>query len=118
MLQRRRRGEGLEFHQLREYREGDSQRQIDWKATSRSGQLISREYQDERDQQIMLLIDCGRRMRAQDDELSHFDHVLNAALLLAYVGLRQGDAVGLPHDERRAALHRAAQVGGDGAPRC
>jgi uncharacterized protein (DUF58 family) len=94
ILQRRRRGEGLEFHQLREYREGDTLRQIDWKATSRTTRLISREYQDERDQQILFLIDCGRRLSAQDGELSHFDYVLNAALLLAYVSLRQGDAVG------------------------
>jgi uncharacterized protein (DUF58 family) len=95
VLQRRRRGEGLDFQQLREYREGDSQRQVDWKATARMRRLISREYQDERDQQVVLLIDCGRRMAAQDDELAHFDHTLNAALLLAYVSLRQGDAVGL-----------------------
>jgi uncharacterized protein (DUF58 family) len=94
VLQRRRRGEGLDFHQLREYREGDAQRSIDWKATSRMRRLIAREYQDERDQQVVLLIDCGRRMGAQDDELAHFDYVLNAALLLAYVSLRQGDAVG------------------------
>jgi uncharacterized protein (DUF58 family) len=94
VLQRQRRGEGLEFHQLREYREGDMQRQIDWKATSRAGKLISREYQDERDQNVMFLVDCGRRMAARDDDLSHFDHVLNAVLLLAYVSLRQGDAAG------------------------
>jgi len=95
VLQRRRRGEGLDFHQLREYREGDSPRQIDWKATARMRKLVSREYQDERDQQVVLLLDCGRRMGAQDGELAHFDHALNAALLLAYVSLRQGDAVGL-----------------------
>jgi uncharacterized protein (DUF58 family) len=95
LLQRRRRGEGLDFHQLREYREGDSPRQIDWKASSRMPKLISREYQDERDQQIVLMLDCGRRMGAKDNALSHFDHVVNAALLLAYVSLRQGDAVGL-----------------------
>jgi uncharacterized protein (DUF58 family) len=95
VLQRRRRGEGLEFHQLREYREGDSPRQIDWKATARASKLVSREYQDERDQQVLLVIDSGRRMGARDGELSHFDHVLNAALLVAYVSLRQGDAVGL-----------------------
>jgi uncharacterized protein (DUF58 family) len=95
VLQRRRRGEGLDFHQLREYREGDSQRQVDWKATTRMGRLISREYQDERDQQVVLLLDCGRRMAARDDDLSHFDQAVNAALLVAYVGLRQGDAVGL-----------------------
>ena len=92
---RRRRGEGLEFHQLREYRPGDSLRQIDWKATSRIRKLISREYQDQRDQQVFFLIDCGRRMMAKDGELSHFDHSLNSVLLLAYVALRQGDAVGL-----------------------
>lgn len=92
---RPRRGEGLEFHQLRDYREGDTMRQIDWKATVRRQKLISREYQDERDQQLFFMLDCGRRMRAQDDHLSHFDHALNALLLLSYVALRQGDAVGM-----------------------
>jgi len=93
--QRQRRGLGLEFHQLREFREGDSLRQIDWKATARQRTPIAREYQDERDQQIIFMLDCGRRMRSQDGELSHFDHALNACLLLSYVALRQGDAVGL-----------------------
>jgi uncharacterized protein (DUF58 family) len=95
LLLRRRRGEGLDFHQLREYREGDAPRQIDWKASSRMRRLISREYREERDQQIILLVDCGRRMAARDGPLSHLDHALNAALLLAFVALRQGDAVGL-----------------------
>ena len=93
--QRQRRGLGLEFHQLREFREGDSLRQIDWKATARQRTPIAREYQDERDQQIIFMLDCGRRMRSQDGELSHFDHALNACLLLSYIALRQGDAVGL-----------------------
>lgn len=93
--QRRRRGEGLEFFQLREYREGDALRQIDWKATSRRGGLVSREYQDEQNQQLIFLLDCGSRLRAEDGELTHFDHALNAMLLLTYVALRQGDAVGL-----------------------
>ncbi|AZE91026.1 DUF58 domain-containing protein [Pseudomonas orientalis] len=93
--QHQRRGPGLEFHQLREFREGDSLRQIDWKATARQRTPIAREYEDERDQQIVFMLDCGRRMRSQDDELSHFDHALDACLLLSYVALRQGDAVGL-----------------------
>lgn len=93
--QRRRRGEGLEFFQLREYREGDALRQIDWKATSRRAGLVSREYQDEQNQQLIFLLDCGSRLRAEDGELTHFDHALNAMLLLTYVALRQGDAVGL-----------------------
>ncbi|AUZ47916.1 DUF58 domain-containing protein [Pseudomonas orientalis] len=93
--QHQRRGPGLEFHQLREFRDGDSLRQIDWKATARQRTPIAREYEDERDQQIVFMLDCGRRMRSQDDELSHFDHALDACLLLGYVALRQGDAVGL-----------------------
>jgi uncharacterized protein (DUF58 family) len=91
----RRRGEGSEFHQLRDYRTGDSLRQLDWKATARMRRLISRDYQDEQDQQVICLLDCGRRMRALDGRLSQFDHTLTALLLLAYVALREGDAVGL-----------------------
>lgn len=91
----RRRGEGSEFHQLRDYRTGDSLRQLDWKATARMRRLISRDYQDEQDQQVVCLLDCGRRMRTLDGRLSQFDHTLTALLLLAYVALREGDAVGL-----------------------
>ena len=91
----RRRGEGLEFHQLREYRDGDMLRQIDWKATARLGKTISREYQDERDQQIVFLLDCGRRLHTRDGDQSHFDAALDAILLASHVALRQGDAVGL-----------------------
>ena len=95
VLQVRRRGEGTEFHQLREYRQGDSQRAIDWKATARTGRLIAREYEDEKDQRVLLVVDCGRRMASKDGDLSHFDHTLNSALLLAHVAARQGDAVGM-----------------------
>jgi uncharacterized protein (DUF58 family) len=94
----RQRGEGTDFKQLAEYRHGDSVRHIDWKATQRIGKPIIREFQDERDQCILLLIDCGRRMRADDRHggvgAAHFDQVLNAVMLLAYVALKQGDSVG------------------------
>jgi uncharacterized protein (DUF58 family) len=92
---RQRRGEGFDFRQLRDFQLGDVLRQVDWKATSRRQRPISREYQEERDQQILFLVDCGRRMRAIDGELAHFDHALNAVLLVAYLALRQGDAVSL-----------------------
>lgn len=91
---RQRRGGGKEFHQLREYRDGDDIRSIDWKASSRQRKLIAREYQDERDQQVLFMVDCGRRMRAEDGDIKHFDQALNAMLLLSYVALRQGDSVG------------------------
>ena len=95
MQLRQRRGEGTDFHQLRDFRIGDSLRQVDWRATARFQKPISREYQEERDQQVVFLLDCGRRMRARDGEISHFDHALNALLISAFVALRQGDSVGL-----------------------
>jgi len=92
------RGEGTDFKQLAEYRVGDAVRHIDWKATLRFEKPIVRQFQNERDQCVMLLIDCGRRMRADDRQgrpgTTHFDQVLNAAMLLTYVALKQGDAVG------------------------
>ena len=92
---RRRRGEGTDFHQMRDYRVGDSLRQIDWKATARMRRLISREYQDERNQHLVMLVDTGQRMLARDGTLSHFDQTLDAALVVSWLALRQGDAVGL-----------------------
>jgi uncharacterized protein (DUF58 family) len=91
------RGQGTDFKQLSEYRIGDPVRHIDWRATLRLGKPIVRQYQDERDQCVLLLIDCGRRMRADDRATAgetHFDQVLNAVMLLSYVALAQGDAVG------------------------
>lgn len=90
-----RRGAGSDFHQLREFREGDAIRQIDWKATARYRKPISRDYQSERDQNLIFLLDCGRLMRNQDEAISYFDHALNAVLVTSYIALRQGDAVGL-----------------------
>jgi uncharacterized protein (DUF58 family) len=110
--QRQRRGQGQEFHQLREFREGDSLRQIDWKATARQRTPIAREYEDERDQRIIFLLDCGRQMRSRDGELSHFDHALNACLLLGYIALRQGDAVGLSTFAGDQPRHVAPVKGG------
>lgn len=90
-----RRGEGKEFHQLREFRQGDELQKIDWKATSRVQKLISKDYQDERDQQIVFVLDSGRRMGHEEKGGSHLDQALNSILLLGYVASRQGDAVGL-----------------------
>ena len=94
-----RRGEGTDFKQLSEYHYGDPVRRIDWKASQRFGKPVVREFQEDRDQNVVLLLDSGRRMRAEDSDHdggrgSHFDHVLNAALLLSYVALEHGDAVG------------------------
>ncbi|MGD7651851.1 MAG: DUF58 domain-containing protein [Verrucomicrobiales bacterium] len=93
IVRRPRAGSSRDFHQLRDYRDGDPLVQIDWKASSRRQVLISRDYQEQRDQSIVFLLDTGRRMRAMDGGVPHFDHVLNAVLLVAHLALKQGDQV-------------------------
>ena len=91
------RGAGTDFKQLGEYVPGMPTRHIDWNASMRHRRPVVREFQDDRDQSVVFLLDCGRRMRADErsgTSGSHFDQALNAAMLLAYVALKDGDAVG------------------------
>lgn len=89
------RGRGSEFDRLRDYRRDDEFRHIDWKATARRQQLISREFVVERNQNILLVLDAGRSMCNALEGITHLDRALNAAIVLSYVALRQGDNVGL-----------------------
>jgi len=84
-----------EFERLREYSRDDEFRAIDWKATARRQKLIARQYQLERNQTIALMIDGGRLMTTEVQGLPLFDHALNASLMLAHVGARGGDRIGL-----------------------
>lgn len=91
----RRRGEGMEFESLREYRAGDEPTRIDWKATARSKRVVSRQYTVEKDHDLILAIDSGRLMGARFDGIAKFEHALSAALTLAQQALLVGDRVGL-----------------------
>lgn len=91
----RRAGAGTEFESLRDYADGDDFRDIDWKATARRGSPVVRRFEPERSQTVVLAIDAGRMMQGRVGELSKLDRAVNAALLLAYMGARSGDHVGL-----------------------
>ncbi|HEX7901209.1 MAG TPA: DUF58 domain-containing protein [Planctomycetota bacterium] len=90
----RQRGQGLEFARLRDYHHDDEPRLIDWKATARRGRFISREYQVERCQNVVLLIDAGRMLTEEVDGIVKIEYVLNAALLLTKIASRYDDRVG------------------------
>ncbi len=92
--QLRLRGQGTEFESLREYTPDDEFRRIDWKATARRGKPIVRDYQTERSQNVILMLDAGRTMLAEVEGRRKFDAVLNAALMLAYVAVQMDDKVG------------------------
>ncbi|MCB9675137.1 MAG: DUF58 domain-containing protein [Alphaproteobacteria bacterium] len=99
---RRRQGGENEFQRLRPYVAGDPYRHIDWKATARKREFVTREFGQESNQNVIFLLDAGRMMSAElsareDGEggLTAFDHALNAALMMGQVALRHGDRVGL-----------------------
>ena len=91
----RRQGEGREFESLREYRNGDDYRTIDWKASARRARTMVRVFQPERNQPVLLLLDCGRHMAGKVDGRRKLDHAVDAALRLAKVSLDAGDLVGV-----------------------
>ncbi len=88
-------GAGREFESLRDYMPDDELRRIDWKATARRGKLVARQYEVEKSQCILLVLDVGRTMLAEIDGIQKLDYAINAALLLAYVAALADDRVGL-----------------------
>lgn len=91
----RRLGEGRIFETLREWVPGDDTRAIDWKATARRGKQMVRQYEDERRQQVMLVIDAGRLMTAEAGGAPRLEAAITAALKLAYAIVEHDDDVGL-----------------------
>jgi uncharacterized protein (DUF58 family) len=91
----RRLGEGRVFETLKEWVPGDDTRTIDWKATARRGKVMARQYEDERRQQVMLVIDAGRMMTAEIDGVPRLESAIDAALHLAYSAIEHDDNVGL-----------------------
>lgn len=89
------RSEGREFESLREYRTGDDRRSIDWKASARRSRTMVRVHQPERNQVVLLMIDCGRHMAGEVNGRRKIDHAVDAALRVAKVSLDQGDLVGV-----------------------
>ena len=88
--------ESAEFHALREFQRGDDPRRVSWRQSARHGKLLVRETQAERNRTIMAVLDTGRLMcEPLAGGLPRLDHAINAALTLAYVGLKLGDRVGL-----------------------
>ncbi len=88
-------GEGTEFERLREYLPDDEYRRIDWKATARRHRPVTVEYQTERSQNVIALLDVGRMMQSPVAQMAKLDYVVNAVLLLGYVATGKGDKVGM-----------------------
>jgi uncharacterized protein (DUF58 family) len=101
------RGAGTSFESLREYNSQDDIRWVDWKATARLTRPISRNFEIERHQQVILLVDASRALTTFCGHRTKFDAMLETAILVARMALRQGDGLGLVvfADQVDAYLH-------------
>jgi uncharacterized protein (DUF58 family) len=88
-------GDGRLFESLREWVPGDDLRHIDWKATAKRAKVITRQYEAERRQQVLLVLDTGRLLTAEIAGVSRLDYVVRAALELAYAAAQHDDNVGV-----------------------
>ena len=103
-------GEGTEMERLREYSPDDDFRRIDWNATARQRKPIVREFETERSQDVVIMLDTGRLMAspilletttlsaeasATQKAMLKLDYAINTTLMTAYVSMLKGDKVGL-----------------------
>ncbi len=112
-------GNGLDFENLREYIPGDNIRDIDWKASSRSGTILVKRYVAEKKHNIMLVFDTGKKMTGHTKNLEiKKDLALNAGGILGYLAARNGDNVGavynrsglIQYHQFRTGLHNIERI--------
>ncbi len=124
----RRVGQDSEFERLRDYTRDDNYRHIDWRSTARRRKLTVRQFQNDQSQRVIFMLDCGRMMTNERDGYTLLDHALNSTLMMAYVALSQGDAVGMlcfsdtihsyiPPRGGNSQMNRLIQAGFDQFPR-
>lgn len=88
-------GQDNNFERLRDYSLDDNYKHMDWRATARRGKLTVKQFQQDKSQRIVFLLDCGRLMTNQYRGMSLLDYAMNSILMMSYVALQQGDSVGM-----------------------
>ena len=106
-------GQSIEFRQHRQYVPGDDLRHADWKVWARQDRLYIKQYEAETNLRCHLLVDVSQSMEYGSGELNKYEYGCTIAASLAYLCLRQQDAVGLvAFDEMiRAQLPCRSQMG-------
>ncbi|MCH2130334.1 MAG: DUF58 domain-containing protein [Pirellulaceae bacterium] len=99
-------GQSVEFLQHREYSVGDDLRHVDWKVWAKHDRLTVKQYEEDTNLRCTLLVDVSGSMRYGNGPLNKFEYACTVAASLAYLVLKQQDAIGLvAFDEQiRASL--------------
>ncbi len=94
--------------QHREYTRGDDLRHIDWKVWAKQDRYYVKQYEEDTNLRCTLLVDVSGSMRYGSGPLNKYEYGCTIAASLAYLLLRQQDAVGCVSFDQRDARDRAA----------
>jgi len=93
-------GQSVEFRQHRPYAPGDDLRYVDWKAWAKQDRYYVKQFEEDTNLRLTLLVDVSSSMRYGAGAMSKYDYAATIAVSLAYLVLRHQDAVGcLAFDE-------------------
>jgi uncharacterized protein (DUF58 family) len=106
------RGEGSDFDTLVDFRAGMDRRAIDWKQSARHRKLVAKQYQTERNNQIVFAVDCGRQMCEPIAGVARIDRCVSAMLLTGWIALKLGDRVAVNAFDSRPRLSSGLVSGG------
>lgn len=106
------RGFSVEFADYRQYVPGDDLRHLDWKVMARNERLYIRQYEEECNLRLYLMLDASASMGYGGEEgMTKFRYASRLAAALAYVTIHQQDSVGLTVFDRRTRTQLPARSG-------
>ncbi len=111
------RGRGMDFDRVREYVPGDEVRTIDWNVTARTGHPFVKQFREERELELMLLVDVSASQEFGSGRRSKLEAAVELSALLALSAVENGDKVGLLAFHRGADLYMPPRKGGKHALR-
>ena len=88
-------GKGLEFNEYRDYSEGDDASIIDWKASAKTGDILVRQYIEERDVDVFFLLDTSSNMLFGSTDKLKAEYMIELVASLSHAVLEAGDNVGM-----------------------
>lgn len=91
----RRIGLSYEFEQIKPYVAGDDVRQINWRSSAKTQNMMVNQFEDEKSQQVYCIIDKSRSMLMPFNGLSLLDYAINSSLVISNTALRRQDKAGL-----------------------
>lgn len=88
-------GKGMEFDSVREYVPGDDVRNIDWNVTARTGRPFTKQFSEERELTVLMVVDASASMNFGTTSEFKNEQAAVVSALLAFSAIKNNDRVGL-----------------------